>query len=696
MPQSNSVSAAGQQQGPYQDSSPNVPGKTEFVAHFEARDHSLVQDQQGMRISEVESDLPQDGRVVGTRWGLPDMSARELEFLLPYDASFRSIKVQVLEETTEILGTFPMAPAGLPVESPVRMSSNLSWSDPVVQLDPEGRDMSVYGSQEDYPLEAVDVASVGRDRAARILKLAFHPFRWNPASMELTKVTSLAVLVSWERRRVSPHQRELDLGDPALPVALQANESLVVLEDFDASYSSVLRETDFDYLIVSTDHILSSVATLPPFISMKEAQGYKVATRSIEWIESTFPAATTQLSLRRYLKSIYREVGLRYLLVISGHMPVDPGWPGWTSSDRIPMFLTWPRGGHQLSAQFDDEEEAEHSRYRVPTDLYYADLSGPDNWDVDGDGFAGERRDDVRTYSSKPKKRYVTDFYQELGVARIPFDTVPYIEQYLQDLIEYQTATLDQATLSARARVLLAMAEYTAWQAGHVGSEETGDAIFFSIPTPWNVFDLGPLNPWRMYQVGIYDEELSSTTLFDRWIQEEVGLVVWSGHGDRNESQMTSEPTKKSGYKDANSHLWSSFVDTVDQPSLLKPAARRAFVTSDSCQNGSPYAHPFGSSSTFTLLENLLMHSSIGAILNTGNGIGYDLRDDNVGDKTWANDLVVSNVRRLCRGWSLSWSVKKTRQRGDYSGRGINCGIKAQNLLSINAFGDPASFYVYE
>ena len=117
-------------------------------------------------------------------------------------------------------------------------------------------------------------------------------------------------------------------------------------------------------------------------------------------------------------------------------------------------------------------------------------------------------------------------------------------------------------------------------------------------------------------------------------------------------------------------------------------------MTSCSCSNASPWDDLAIASNT--LLDGLLANAAIGALLNTGLCTGYRFRDGNIGSKSFADDIMVSNVRRLCSGWSLSFSLKKTRERGDYSGTGLNCGLYAQNLLVANAFGDPASFYKYQ
>ena len=682
------------QQGPGRRHQPNLSVATQFVTHFHARNHEMVPGPLGMRIHEVEDNDPKQGRVQTPRWGLPNMSTREFTFLLPYDASFNSIHIEVLNEATENLGAFVMAPVGLQLVG----ASNAAWSDPAVQLDPEGRDLSVYANPEHYPLEAIDVASVGQDRAMRMMRLVFHPFRWNPGNMQLVKVTELTVRVSWNKRMISQQMLEKELGDPALNAQQRAGE-LIVPEHFDQTYYYPQRDTTFDYLIVATSQVLAGSANMVHFINMKQSQGYKVACRSIEWIQAqdmtpTGPQPVAHLALRRYLKSVYQSVGLKYVMIISDHCPEDFE-AGLPAKGSIPMFLTWPTGGMQLSSDPTEAQQKKYTRRRAPTDLYFAELSGPDDWDIDGDGFAGERRDDVRHFTSKPKKRYVTDFYQELGIARIPFDGLWSIDPFLLNLIEYQAAVLPASVLQARRRVLLAMAECWHWSATHVGSEEAGDAIYFSIPCPWNWSNVGPLVPHRIYQVGTFDEELiGDHTLLDQWKSQDAGLVVWHGHGDFEASQFHKDPTKPSSWGANKITRTTIDVDAILGPDPLDPTYSRAFVTSCSCSNASPWDDLAIASNT--LLKHLLQEAAIGALLNTGLCIGYRLRDDNIGSKCWADDIMVSNVRRLCNGWSLSFSLKKTRERGDYSGTGINCGIYAQNLLVANAFGDPASFYKYQ
>lgn len=680
------------QQSPLPGNSPNASASTEFTTRFQARQHDIVHTARGLSVTEAEDGEPKSGRVASTRWGLPDMSTREFTFLLPYDASLESIRIDVLNEVAEPLVVGLMAPVRRGVDG----RYNGRWSDPIVALDQAGRDLSVYESQESYPKEAIDVASVGEDRAVRMVRIVFYPFRWDPVSMQLTKILDLTVRVSWDQREVSEEQIDRELGDPGLPQVFEYDEQMVVLEDFDSTYTFPPRDATFDYLIVSTAEILASSSNMASFINMKQSQGYRVATRSIEWIASSFPSSSTQLSLRQYLKSIYQDVGLRYLMIISGHGPADVGTPGSMPLGLIPMFLTWPRGGHQLSSSAPIEDRKKHSRYRVPTDLYYADLSGSDNWDVDGDGFAGERRDDLHQFSSNPKKRFVTDFRQEIGVARIPLQIVSEVDDFLAELINYQTAVLDANVVSARERVMLAMAEYTRWGATHIGAEDTGNAVIHSIPSIGNLMNLGPLKPWRAYQVGAFDEELVSNTLSSRWQSQDYGLVVWSGHGDWKVSQLFPNPTKARSWGESGSGNITTNMDTR-WVSSVNPTHSRAFVTSDSCQNASPWPHPNSTGRMLArLLPNLLKNAAVGALLSTGNGIGNSYRTDSIGKKTYCDDIMVSNVSKLCSGWSLSWSLKKTRTRGDYSGTGINCGLKAQNLMTSNAFGDPASFYVFQ
>ena len=66
----------------------------------------------------------------------------------------------------------------------------------------------------------------------------------------------------------------------------------------------------------------------------------------------------------------------------------------------------------------DPTNHAPDGIHDIPTDYYYADLTG--NWDYDGDGFYGERGQDT------------VDFTPEVIVGRIPTDGSSAVPQHCQ------------------------------------------------------------------------------------------------------------------------------------------------------------------------------------------------------------------------------------------------------------------------
>jgi len=677
------------QQGPFGDG-PIRQATTSFEVTLTAGDPQFLQDvlhPNSVIVKETITQDPSEGQLTDTRAGLPNLSVRELDFLLPYDADFRGLDVEVLHEVAQPIGMFEVAPVPVLETYPgADITQSHAWIPEGIQLDDLGRDTAVYGSQLDYPASPVEVASVGQQRAARILRLAFHPFRWNPATRELVRIEQLHLRVSWERRAVRQLTRNDDLGDPQLPSTLAAlmELGLHVLEGVDSSYVYELRQTQMDYLIITSQQVIDLSSSLTPFVAMKTAQGFKVGVRSVEWIKANHPAATTQESVRKYLRSIYKQVGLRYLLIISGHEPIDVGDPNSGSEDPIPMYLTWPCGGNELPDDPTLEDQKKHVLHRCPTDLYYGDLSMSGNWDVDGDGFAGERRDDTRTFTySEPKRRYVTDFRQELVVSRIPFNFSGPADDCLDASIEYQTTSpyeMDGLIGHVRSQVWMAMAE-TSWSSAHfTGKNDLGDGIASALPPE--------CEPYKMYQVGAWDEELLPDTFVDRWTNQfGPGMAIWAGHGNRIETVMNTDPLATSGWhNEAN----TGHVIHESDVSGFTTSLSRAFVLSSSCLNANPFA---GQEST--LLDMLMRNASVGAVMNTGVSFSNAVRQKDWGDHLWNGDMLYDAARLLATGKTLGDSVKHVRLRGDYSGKGgFYGGTKTMNLLGLNAFGDPAIEYL--
>ncbi|MBU0497810.1 MAG: hypothetical protein KKC68_03170 [Candidatus Thermoplasmatota archaeon] len=140
---------------------------------------------------------------------------------------------------------------------------------------------------------------------------------------------------------------------------------------------------NYDYYIITT---AATATAINGFITWKTSIGYTVGTTTVTWIVTNYPAADTQQSIRNFLVANYATWGLQYVLLVGSH-------------STIPMRTCWP----------DPTVHTADGQHDIPTDYYYADLTG--NWDSDGDGFYGEMGHDA------------LDLTPEVYVGRIPSDS---------------------------------------------------------------------------------------------------------------------------------------------------------------------------------------------------------------------------------------------------------------------------------
>ncbi|HEC76133.1 MAG TPA: hypothetical protein ENI33_02595 [Thermoplasmatales archaeon] len=168
---------------------------------------------------------------------------------------------------------------------------------------------------------------------------------------------------------------------------------------FVLSYNGIVfskNMQNYDYVIITTDDLQNSLIN---FTQWKETMGYNVKTVTTSWIESNYKGNDIQEKIRNFLIDKYEEWGINYVLIAG-------------SRNKIPMRECYPlRDYHE-------------NDYMVPTDYYYADLTG--DWDGDGDSYFGEITQD------KP------DFYPEVYVGRMPSDDTDKMKSMCERIINFE------------------------------------------------------------------------------------------------------------------------------------------------------------------------------------------------------------------------------------------------------------------
>ena len=151
----------------------------------------------------------------------------------------------------------------------------------------------------------------------------------------------------------------------------------------------------YDYVIITTTNLENAVIALKTW---KEYLGYSVNVVTTSWISSNYQGRDLQEKIRNFLIDKYDEWGINYVLIVG-------------SRGNIPMRTCYPL-------------PHEHEDYGVPTNYYYADLTG--DWDSDKDGYFGEYTDNM-------------DFYPEVYVGRIPSDDPDVVENICQNIINFES-----------------------------------------------------------------------------------------------------------------------------------------------------------------------------------------------------------------------------------------------------------------
>jgi hypothetical protein len=271
-----------------------------------------------------------------------------------------------------------------------------------------------------FPAQPVTLAGVGQRRTWHVANIAVYPLRVNPVTGEAMVLTRGTLAVTYERDETTrPAARDAAADRWArqhLPnVAAHATR-------YAAAPPSASRD-QYNYVIITTQHIVDHSTKLGPYVAHKQQQGYSVLVETVADIEATYTQATRPElfettderadRIRAFLKDTYLLYGLEYVLFIGDPDPDDPD----SSSDSVgdvPMKYCLP--------------DNHYSNKDAPSDQYYRDLTG--TWDSSGNGKYGEWDDEPGTDLGNP----------ELIVGRIPYyDTnLVTLDAILQKTIDYE------------------------------------------------------------------------------------------------------------------------------------------------------------------------------------------------------------------------------------------------------------------
>ena len=515
--------------------------------------------------------------------GTPALPLKVYQVALPPDVVWDSVSVSVVEKTEEsVAGDYNIAPA-----PPVRVldgEGDWEWGDATNVVN--GKDMDIYGQNAFWPAVSADLHGKAQMRKWKFVNVAFYPFKYNPVTKQLVLCKSASVKIEMTRDPNLVDQRLLNdsiMDGKAATKFVNYQAARAWYNKGGMAPLGVLAS--YDYVIITTEDIYAgSGSKLGTLKTHLENLGHTVliVTESHSYGDSDaaggYGAKTGQApngtddKVRKWLMDNYPSppdgYGIVYVLLI--------GNP--SANGDLPMKTCYPGTG-----------------YTVPTDYYFADLTG--DWDSDGDEKFGENgQDDV-------------DFEPEVYVARIPVYSAAYstLDGIIQKEIDYDTASGD---LDWRLQVLFPLS--FPW-AGTDPSYYSHD-METQYLTARHFSTYGMYEDYNSYCSSAYtpDEVLDggtgAGTAYNRWTQHPYGMVWWFGHGNYNIAVVGyDEPGSGSDCK-RGTLFYSSWCPSLDD-------SHPAFTFQISCLNGNPaYSTNLG----YSLLKNGAINTACAAQVSYG------------------------------------------------------------------------------
>ena len=267
------------------------------------------------------------------------------------------------------------------------------------------------------------------------------------------------------------------------------------------------RASRLGYTIITSNAIRTASTKLDDFVAHKITLGFNVEVITETDFGDAIGDAAAE-NIRSWLQDHYIDDNIKYVLFVGNPDP---------NQSKVPMKMTWPNLDRLDPGPLPDGLWPEDD-LNGPTDFYYADLTG--NWDLDDDGYYGERWDDFGPGG--------VDRYWEVLVGRIPYyGNIDETDSILSKTIEYESKT---GTLAAawRKNALIAIKPLGDYDSNYYQMGENFKNNIFE-PMGWNYHR-------------IYDEDhglipppeatpVERSIVVSTWAHDTFGFAILRSHG---------------------------------------------------------------------------------------------------------------------------------------------------------------------
>ncbi len=350
---------------------------------------------------------------------------------------------------------------------------------------------SVYRSDEPYPASVGEVVRTAGFRKYNLVDVRVTPFTFRPISGQLTHYPEVTVHISYTFPK--------DFSSEDIMIDnLSGKERIAeeIIFNYHQAKNWYPKDTNMgkgvhDFVIITLDALTSSVT---PLVNWETSKGRTVEVVTTSWISSNYSGYDLAEKMRNFLRDKYPSGvwGIEDVLLVGDY-------------DDVPMRRTWQDVGYG----------------QPETDLYYAELSLPDNesWDADGDHRWGENSDPI-------------DFYSEVNVGRIPWSQSATVLGICQKSVAYEQN--DDPTFKKNMLLLGAFFwdnDPNPRTDNAVLMEAKVDQIWMSDWTMTRMYELG-------YSTYPMDYDLRHSNVVSVWSTGKFAFVNWAGHGSPTSSHI--------------------------------------------------------------------------------------------------------------------------------------------------------------
>lgn len=371
--------------------------------------------------------------------------------------------------------------------SPVPLSRVIGAEDPLIYEQDkkmyEDNYNLVYGSVKQYPENVGEFIRTAGYRKYNLVDVQITPFTYHPLSGQLMYYPEVTIDI-----RYTFSEKKTDILVDDLVRTERIAEEIILNYDQTKSWypkGNQMGRGLYDFVIITLDSLISSVT---PLVNWEISKGRTVQVVTTAWINSNYDGYDLAEKMRNFLREKYpsNEWGIEDVLLV-GHY------------DDVPMRLCSQNVGYG----------------QPETDLYYAELSLPDNesWDADKDHKYGEDSDPI-------------DFYSEVNVGRIPWSESDTVLQICKKSVAYE----QNDDLNFKKNILLLGAYFWADTDNAVLMEYKVNETLHPWMSDWIMTRMYEKNNnyWSSYDC---DYPLLHSNVMSVWPAGKYAFVNWAGHG---------------------------------------------------------------------------------------------------------------------------------------------------------------------